>query len=251
MVKLVVVLFWMQSTVFFTANAQERFGLGIQGGRSVVIGETLPTSMPLMGFNAKGNGGANISVYLRYRLSENLGALAGGGINSLIPSGRFMNADTGGKLPGKQPHFFAGIDYDLQISNSRFGFLPKLVLGFTGNPQERKHRNFISEKGEIFQLHGVSVPNSSVINIHYLYLHSLQTHGSKNNIIFHVRPEIALYKNVGKHRILISGMYGYALGDDYYVRNYKELSYREERYNSVHRFKGSYYALILGFEFGF
>lgn len=245
--SIVLILFCL---AVFPSYSQSKIAVGFQGGRSSLVPETVGTPNQLSNFNAKGAGGVNMLVYGRYYFQPNWSVRAGGGIIGYRSAHtHVVVSQTRTGFRGVQPQIMAGLDYHLSFGESNFG-----VIFSAGLNASRAHlydnRTISSEEG--YPLTGImglnedgELINAGVLGHDVDYLYS----GQKT--LLHLRPEVTLFKQLGKHKLLASFVYGYALKEPILTADYKSISYQGEYYSARHRFSGSFTALQLGYEFSF
>lgn len=244
---IVLILFCL---VIFPAYSQSKISVGFQGGRSSLIPETVKGPNQLPNFKATGMGGVNMLVYGRYYFQPKWSVRAGGGI---IGFGSAHTHDFVGRTPtgfrGVQPQIMTSLDYHLFFGESGFGVIFSAGLN-ASRAHQYDNRSINSEEGyPLTAIRGLNddgeIINKGVLghDVDYLY--------SKQKTLLHLRPEATLFKQFGRHKLLASFVYGYALKEPVLSVDYKSISYQGDFYSAKHRFDGSFTALQLGYELSF
>lgn len=239
-------------TLVILANpllAQNRFAIGYQGGISKLSPETVTVPNQLQSFEARGAGGVHMLLYGRYFLNHSLSFRLGGGINSMMTSNRMENQNNyNSSFSGVKGQAMASIDYDIPFGESKYGVIASLGLNITNNPSSLKNQEIISDEGVVYSGLRIRQDDGS-LEERVILLHEMETYGSGGDFVYHIRPELAVYRMMGKHRIFASVIYGHALGKDFYVVDYRDISFMGDRHAARHRFSGSFTAFQIGYEF--
>jgi len=234
--------------------AQSKWSLGLQAGRTQLVGHTSISFEQIPEFEAQGLGGVNMLLYGKFHIHEKVSIFAGGGINNLVSGMKFQGA-RGNNITtrGVKTQYFIGLDYDLPFGNSGFGLMPRMTFGMTGS--NAVHRNgfvYLAEEGE-FPILGWFIQDelTGAIEDRLIYVRELKIFASDYKFIHHIRPEISVYKKFGPHRISVSAIWALATDRDYYREEYRHLEFKGNRHTANHHFGGHYTALLFGYEFRF
>lgn len=238
----VIILF---SLVVFPLFSQSKFAVGFQVGRSSLVPETIEIPNQLPSFEAMGAGGVNMIIYGRYYFHPNWSIRMGGGIIG-YKSAYFNNSIsmTNSGFGGVKPQVMTGIDYHLCFRKSNIGVI--LSAGLNANRAHRyDNSTIVSEEGFPLIIF-IAWPDDLS-----LYGHEVEYNYSTQKTLLHFRPEVTLFKQLGRHKLLASLVYGHALKEPISTTDYRSISYSGEYYAARHRFSGSFTALQLGYEFRF
>jgi len=234
--------------------AQSKWSLGLQAGRTQLVGYTGISYEQIPEFEAQGHGGVNILIYGKFNIYKKASIFAGGGINNLVSGMKFQGKrgrNIGTK--GVTPQYFIGFDYDLPFGVSGFGLMPRLTFGMTGsNAIRRNGFNYLNEQGE-FPIIGwwIRDEHSGDIEDRQIYVRELKIFASDYKFIYQIRHEMNVYKRFGPHQISLSAIWAFAPDRDYYREEYRYLEFKGNRHTAYHRFGGHYTALLAGYEFRF
>lgn len=246
-------------SIFFCWNnlliAQEsKWSLGIQGGRTQLLGNTGVSFEQIPEFEAQGMGGVNLQLYGRIHIHKRVSLFASGGINNLVSGMRFQGKRGNNfGTRGVTPQYFVGLDYDLPFGSSGFGLISRLAYGITGSNARDKHlREFIIEDGD-FPLIGWQIQDNLTgqVEDRRIFLRQVQLFASDYKFIYHFRPELSIYRRFGPHQISVSSVFALAPDRNYYREEYIHLDLKGNRHTAFHQFGGHYTALLLGYEFRF
>ncbi|GEM_PF-723493 len=236
-------------------SQNSKWSVGIQAGRTQLLGFTRISYEQIPEFEAQGMGGVNIQVYGRYNIYKRVSVFASGGINNLVSGMRFQGKrGRNFQTSGVTPQFFAGIDYDIPFGNSGFGILSKLAFGITGSNTEGKNLERYQMDEDGFPLIGYSTIRDEItgnIEDRAIYIRDVEIAASEDKFIHHIRPELSLYKKYNHHQFSISAVFALAPDRNFYTENYYHLEYKGNRHAASHHFGGHYTALLFGYEFRF
>lgn len=236
-------------SVIFTSYSQSKISVGFHAGRASLVPETIETTDQLQNFNAKGIGGVNMLIYGRYYLNPNWSIRAGGGIIGYGSGHTYDIATTRTGFRGVQPQIIASFDYHLLFGTSDFGLIFSAGMN-TSRAHQYNDRTISSQEGHpltyVRELNedGIII-NAGVLghDVNYLY--------SRQKTLLHLRPEVTLFKNFGRHKLMTSFIYGYSLKRPVLIIDYNSISHKENFYSAKHRFSGSFTAFQLGYELSF
>lgn len=246
--------------IFFLLNIDaysqdSRWSVGIQAGRTQLLGFTRISYEQIPEFEAQGMGGVNIQVFGRYNLYKKVSIFASGGINNLVSGMRFQGErGRNFQTNGVSPQFFAGIDYDIPFGNSGFGILSKLAFGLTGSNATGKNRDRFQMAENEFPVIGYSTIRDEItgnIEDRSIYIRDVEIFASEYKFIHHFRPELSFYKKYNRHQFSISAVFALAPDRDFYTENFYHLEFKGNRHTAGHHFGGHYTALLFGYEFRF
>lgn len=234
----------------FPATAQSKFAIGLKGGRSVLVPETISVTNQLTSFNARGAGGVNMLLFGRYHFRPNWSIRIGGGFigySSTLDFEGLKNRNT--RFKGVQPQLMSSIDYHLNFGESNFGLIFSAGLNAIRTHQ-MNDQNVTSEEG--FPLSGYTKRlENGTIEDNQVYGHDINYIYAKNKTSLHLMPEMSIFKLIGRHKLLASFIFGYALGEPIEQVDFNRISYKGEDYSSRHRFSGSFTTVQLAYEFSF
>ncbi|KEO71747.1 hypothetical protein EL17_21415 [Anditalea andensis] len=230
--------------------AQSKISVGIQGGRSSLVPETVEVPNQLTTFKARGAGGVNMLIYGRYNFQPNWSMRVGGGIigyRSAHIHTRGITTRTG--FQGVQPQVMTSLDYHLSFGESNFGVIFSAGLN-ASRAHQYNNRTVSSEEGHPLTAIRILNEDGQMINggvlghdVDYIY--------SEQKVLLHLRPEVTLFKQMGRHKLLASFVYGYAFKDPILTIDFNSISYQGEYHAAKHRFSGSFTSLQLGYELSF
>jgi hypothetical protein len=231
-----------------------KWSLGFQAGRTQLIGFTRGSFQQIPDFEAQGMGGVNIQLYARYNVYKRVSVYASGGINNLVSGMRFQGKrgrNFGTK--GVTPQYFVGIDYDIPFGESGFGVISRIAYGITGSNAREMNLDRYTSENEGFPVIG-SIAVDQLTGERedlMIYIKDVQILASDYKFIYHIRPELSIYKKYGPHQFSISAVYALAPDRNFYTENFFHLEYKENRHTGSHHFGGHYTALLFGYEFRF
>lgn len=174
------------------------WSLGLQVGRSQLIGFTGLSFEQNFDFEAQGMGGVILQLYGKYFITEKVSIQAGGGINNLVSGMRFYNRRSNNLgTRGVTQQYFMGLDYDIPFGKSDFGLLPRISFAMTGSNARSKNGDVYNFGPKEFSLGGVGILHipTGEYEDRNIYLRELQIRASNYKFIYHIRPEISIYKN--------------------------------------------------------
>ncbi len=224
--------------------------VGLQGGRSSLIPETVVVPNQMSDFNARGAGGVHMLVYGRYHFQPNWSVRLGGGIIGYRSAHSHTSFPlTRTSFRGVKPQIMASLDYQLLFGESNLGVIFSAGINAI---RAHEHENRVISSEEGYPLTAVRARgddgegiNAGVLGHEVNYLYSDQ------KTVLHLRPEVTLFKQLGRHKLLASFVLGYAIREPILIVDYNSISYQGEFYSARHKFSGSFTALQLGYEFSF
>ncbi|MCH7413491.1 hypothetical protein MM213_08350 [Belliella sp. R4-6] len=246
--KLIVFLF-LVFVITLQINAQSKFSIGLQGGRSVLIPETLNVPNQLVGFDARGAGGVNFILYGRYFIRPSWSVRLGTGILGYKSAHEFNSDLRTTGFSGVQPQAMSSLDYHVDFGNSGFGLI--LSAGINSNLAHQYSDIHVLDADGIFLAGYISRNENGDLIDSYLRGHEVAYSFSDQKILLHLRPEISVFKKFGRHKFLAAFSYSHALSDPISKIEYTSISFENEYFAARHRFGGSYTTLQAGYEFGF
>ncbi|EOZ97992.1 hypothetical protein A33Q_1499 [Indibacter alkaliphilus LW1] len=233
----------------FSSHAQERLSVGVQGGISKLISNTKESSNHLESFNAAGSIDANGGVFGRYYFAPNLAVRAGFGVMGMSTAREYLNTKYGRSNRGVNPSVNLSLDRLIPFGSGSWGLLAS--FGFQGTYLGQNAGEVIRNQSEEGYRLGAHLQTDSDGNVSSILGHDVVYATRQNSTLLHLRPEIGLYKQVGKNRFYTSFIYGIALGEDLYVKDYRSISLMGNFYSTKHRFSGDFALLQVGYEFLF
>tara|TARA_R110002020_G_scaffold451301_1_gene665176 strand:+ start:989 stop:1366 length:378 start_codon:yes stop_codon:yes gene_type:complete len=84
-----------------------------------------------------------------------------------------------------------------------------------------------------------------------LLAHDIHYQINDHKMLYHMRPEVGLYKNFGQHKVLASLLYAFNLRQPLIKIDYSSISYFKEFYSAQYQLSGSFASLKLGYEYSF
>lgn len=232
-----------------------KWSVGFQAGRTQLIGYTGISYEQIPEFEAQGMGGVNIQLYGRYNIYKKVSVYASGGINNLVSGMRFQGKrGRNFGTRGVTPQYFVGIDYDIPFGDSGFGVISKLAYGITGSNARDKNgaRYQMYDDGPpVIGYRIIRDPLTENIEDRSIYMREVQIRASDYKFIYHVRPELSIYKKYDRHQFSISAVFALAPDRDFYTENHYHLEFKGNRHTAYHHFGGHYTALLFGYEFRF
>jgi hypothetical protein len=236
-----------------SAIAQSKWSVGFQGGRSQLVGHEGNSFKQLVEYDAVCMGGVNFQLYGKFRVKENLAFYAGGGINNLVTGYRLDAIKRSrGSNKGSEIQLFLGTEYNLKFGESGFGLLGRFSVAMTGNNGAHIGLSSFEIEEGILWAGSIDVDQlSGDIDDGVIYLKKVEFSNSSAQFMLHLRPEIGFYKDIKKHRIMVTAMFAQAPARDFRINQYLDLTYRGERRTAYHRFGGHYSAILVGYEFRF
>ncbi|MDE0560636.1 hypothetical protein OU792_11600, partial [Algoriphagus sp. NF] len=147
------------------------------------------------------------------------------------------------------PQLIASIGKDLYFGDSKWGTYVSAGISTTrlSIDGERVY-SLISEEGIRFQ--GVMIREDQS-TVSELLAHDMRVFQTRKDAIWHIRPEVGVFRILGKNRIYASFTYGLALGEGLYSVSYSSISFKGERYSEYHDATGSFFAAQLGYQINF
>lgn len=232
-----------------------KWSMGFQAGRTQLIGYTGISYEQIPEFEAQGMGGVNIQLYGRYNLYKRVSIYGSGGINNLVSGMRFQGKrGRNFKTTGVTPQYFIGIDYDIPFGESGFGIISKIAYGMTGSNARDKNlaRYQMYDDGPpVIGNNYILDPLTDNIEDRAIYMREVRIRASDYKFIYHIRPELSLYKKYDRHQFSISAVFALAPDRNFYTEEHLSLEYKGNRHTAYHSFEGSYTALLFGYEFRF
>lgn len=250
MKKLVLLVFiLLLSSVSFS---QSRVSLGLQGGISMLRTNSTSIGSDLPAFTPIGTPSGSGQVLLRYSLKNNWFLGAGVGVMHFGMS-TTLNGIKGGKrsLGGQtlNPQLIASFGKEFYFGESKWGSYASAGISNTrlAIKGDRVY-SLISEEGVRFQGVMIREDQSTVSEI---LAHDMRVFQTRKDAIWHIRPELGIFRKLGKNRVYASFTYGLALGEGLYSVSYNSISFKEERYSESHGATGSFFAGQLGYQIYF
>ncbi len=231
---------------------QNRFSIGIQGGVSKLstfsgsLGNDLPDFSPRSTVSGVG------LIYGSYSMNRNWFARVGvGGMHFGLTT--IMDGSQGNVLSlGGQtlnPQLTGSFGKNLLFGKKGWGSYVAVGISMTKlDLNEDRVYSLESEDGLRFQ--GVIVSNNQG-DFGEVLAHDMRVYNTGKDILWHVRPEVGIFKQFGKHKVSLAFIYGYKLREELYVVSYNSLSLFEGNYSEMHGTSGSFVSLQIGYEFSF
>jgi len=249
--KLATIILILTLLSTYTQGQESKWSLGIQAGRTQLIGYSDLSFAYLETLEAQGMGGVNIQLYGRFNFYKRASVFASGGINNMVSGMRFQGKrGRNFGTSGVTSQFFVGLDYEIPFGNSGFGIISKLAYGITGsNARELNLERYTMDEG---------FPVIGTIAVHpltgeqedlFVYIKDVQLSASEYKYIYHIRPELSIYKKYDRHQFSLSAIFALAPDRDFYTESYYHLEFKGGRHTANHHFGGHYTALLFGYEF--
>lgn len=232
-----------------------KWSAGFQAGRTQLIGFTRVSYEQIPDFEAQGMGGVNIQFYGRYNIYKRVSVYASGGINNLVSGMRFQGKrGRNFGTRGVTPQYFVGIDYDIPFGDSGFGIISKIAYGITGSNARDKNMaryEMYDDGPPLIGYQWIEDELTGNFEDRSIYMREVRISASDYKFMYHIRPELSIYKKYERHQFSLSAVFALALGRDFYTENYLDLQFKGNRHTASHHFGGHYTALLFGYEFRF
>lgn len=234
------------------AVSQSRFSIGFQGGMSKLTTFSSNYENDLPGFSPRGSRSGIGWIYAKYDLKSDffLKLGVGGmhfGITSELDGVQGNVFSIGNQTLNPQIIFSGG--KEIYFGHKGWGSYLSAGLSLTRlNLGEQRVFSEFSEEGMRFQ--GVIVSDGQG-GFGEILANDIRSFNTSKDLLYHLRPEIAVFKKFGNQRLSLAFIYGYKFGEELYVVNYNKLSYFESNYTASHGTTGSFTSFQLGYELSF
>lgn len=250
MKKLAIVIFFL--CIVDSTFGQSRFSIGIQGGVSKLstfsgsLGNELPAFSPKSTVSGVGQ------IYGNYTMNGNWFARVGVGAMHLGMSTTMEGLQGNVLSLGSQtlnPQLIASLGKNFKFGNGGWGGYLAAGISMTKlDLNGERIYSLESEEGIRFQ--GALVTNDQG-DVGEILVHDMRVYNTVKDILWHIRPEVGIFKQFGKNKVSLAFMYGYQLREELYVVSYNSLSLFEGNYSETHGTSGSFVSLQMGYEFSF
>lgn len=232
--------------------SQSRVSVGVQGGISTLRTNSISLGSDLSAFTPIGTASGLGQLLVKYSLREKWFVGAGVGVMHFGMSTKLSGIKGGTKSLGGQtlnPQLMVSIGKDLNFGESNWGAYVSAGISTTrfSITGDRVY-SLISEEGLRFQ--GVMLREDQS-TVSELLAHDMRVFQTRKEAIWHIRPEIGLFRKLGKNRVYASFTYGLPLGEGLYSVSYNSISFKGERFSEFHSATGSFFAAQLGYQVNF
>lgn len=250
MKKLVLLVFsFLLSSISFS---QSRVSVGVQGGISTLRTNSTSSGSDLSDFIPIGTLSGVGQVLLKYSFEKNWFVGAGVGVIHFGMSTTLNGIKGGTKSLGGQtlnPQLMASFGKDFYFGDSKWGAYVSAGISSTRlSIKGERVYSLICEEGIRFQ--GVLIREDQN-TVNELLAHDMRVFQTRKEAIWHIRPEIGLFRKLGKNRVYASFTYGLPIGEGLYSVSYNSISFKGERFSEFHSATGSFFAAQLGYQVNF
>jgi hypothetical protein len=231
---------------------QNRFSVGLQGGISKLSTFSGSLGNDLPEFSPSGTVSGVGMIYGNYTLNRNWFTRLGFGGMHLGLSSTFEGSQGNVQSLGNQtfnPQLTGSFGKNFLFGESGWGSYLSLGISMT-KLKLNDERVYSLESDEGIRFQGVIVSNDQG-NFGEVLAHNMRIFNTANDMLWHVRPEVGLFKQIGNSKISLAFIYGYQLREELYVVSYNSLSFFERSYSETHGSSGSFVSFQLGYEFSF
>jgi hypothetical protein len=232
---------------------QGRYSIGVQGGLLQLNTFSSSGSNEVPGFSPLGTLSGTGQVYGKYFIGNKSFAKLGLGLIHLgmtttlegIKSGNV--ASIGGRTLNRQ--VIAAFGQDFNLGKNGWGFYWSGGISLTKlNLEGDRVYSLSSEEGIRFQ--GIIIKNNQG-DASELLAYDMRVFKTRHQSIWHLRPELGIFKHLGRSRISASYIYAYQLREEPYSVYYNSLSYFGKNYSASHGTSGSFSSIQLAYEIRF
>lgn len=232
--------------------AQSRFSLGVQGGLNRLNVNSRPQGNELPAFSPESTLGGIGQVYLQYSFQKDWFARLGYGVMQLRMGTSLLGIDGMVTTLGGQnlnPQVISTFGKAFNIGEQGWGiYLAGGVSMTTLNISGPRIYSLSSEEG--IRVQGILMRNVTGAQSEVL-AHDMRVYNTTKNSLWHLRPEIGFFKQMGRSKISAAFIYGFNISEELYTVSYNSISYFGERYTEGHSATGSFISYQLGYEFSF
>jgi hypothetical protein len=231
---------------------QSKFSVGFQGGVSKLSTFSSQSMEELPGFSPYGTLSGVGLIYGAYEMNKNWFTKIGvGGVH--LGMGSKLNGINGNvQSLGNQTinlQLVGSLGKNFFIGNKGWGSylgagISMTQLDLSGD------RVYTQENADGIRFQGVVVTNGQG-DMGEVLANNLRIYNTSKNVLWHIRPELGVFKQFGKQKISLAFIYGYKLREELFVVNYNSLSFFEKNYSEMHGTTGSFVSLQLGYEIKF
>lgn len=231
---------------------QSRFSLGVQGGLNRLNANSRPQGNELPAFSPANPWSGVGQVYLQYSFQKDWFARLGFGVMNLqlaswLEGTRGNAFNLGGQT--LNPQVISTFGKAFEIKESGWGvYLAGGVSVTKITVDGPRIYSLISDQG--IRTNGVLVRNDQGV-VSEVLAHDMRVYNTTKNSLWHLRPEIGFFKQMGRSKISAAFIYGFNISEELYTVSYNSISYFGERYTEGHSASGSFISYQLGYEFSF
>jgi hypothetical protein len=231
---------------------QSRISLGVQGGINRLNANSSPHVNELPGFSPASPWSGVGQVYLQYSFQKDWFARLGFGVMNLqlaswLEGTRGNAFNLGGQT--LNPQVISTFGKAFEIKESGWGVYLAGGLSVTKITIEGPRiYSRLSEDG--IRTNGVWIRNEQGV-VSQVLAHDMRVYNTTKNSLWHLRPEIGFFKQMGRSKISAAFIYGFNISEELYTVSYNSISYFGERYTEGHSATGSFISYQLGYEFNF
>lgn len=231
---------------------QSKFSIGIQGGFSRLNTFASSPSTELPEFSPESTISGIGQIYGKYTLGQDWFARLGFGlmhfgISTSLEGIRGNVSSLGGQT--LNPQVVTTFGKEIKFGKSGWGAYLAAGVSLTNfNLEGSRIYSLSSEEGITFQ--GVIIRND-LGDVSEVLAHDMRVFNTRDKNLWHIRPEVGLFKLLGRSRLSAAFIYGHKLGEDLYSISYNSISYFDQNYTESHGTSGSFTSFQLGYEFTF
>jgi hypothetical protein len=248
------ILTLMAFAIIFSLSsfAQSRFSLGVQGGLNRLNANSRSQPNELPGFSPASPWSGMGQVYLQYSFGKDWFTRAGFGVMELRVA-QWIEGIRGSaiRLGGQElnPQLIATVGKAFEIKNSGWGVY--LAGGVSATKLTIDGPRIYSKLSE----EGIGTNNVTIRNdqggVDEVLAHDMRVYNTQKDYLWHLRPELGVFKRLGRSKISVAFTYGFNFSEELYTVTYNSISYRGQRYTDGFSVSGSYVSWQLGYEFNF
>jgi hypothetical protein len=231
---------------------QSKFSLGVQGGlnrlntSSGLQENELPAFAPVSTMSGIGQ------VYLQYSFQKNWFARIGFGAMQLRMGTSLLGINGMVTTLGGQnlnPQVISTLGKAFIIGEQGWGIYLAGGVSMT-NLKINGERIYSLASEEGIRVQGILMRNVTGAQSEVL-AHDMRIYNTQKDNLWHLRPEIGVFKRMGRSKISAAFIYGFNISEELYSVSYNSISYFGERYTEGHSASGSFISYQLGYEFSF
>lgn len=245
----VVVFFFLLYSVSF---GQSRYSIGAQGGVSMLRTSSISLGNEFPSFSPKGTPSGQGQVYVKYSMKRGWFGTVGIGVMHLGMSSTLSGIQGASQSLGGQtlnPQLSTSFGKAFLFGKGKWGSyisagISMTILALSG---ERIY-SLVSDPGIPFQ--GVLIRDDQN-SVNEILAHDMRVFYTRKDKIWHIRPEVGVFRQFGNSRVFASCIYGLGFSEGLYTVSYNSISYKGERYSEMHGASGSFVSLQFGYEISF
>ena len=231
---------------------QGRFSVGFQGGINKLSTFSSQSVEELPGFSPYGTVSGVGLIFGSYEMNKNWFTKIGvGGVH--LGMGTRLNGTSGNvqSLGNQTINLQLVGSFGKNIFFGNKGWGSYLATGISMTQLDLSgDRVYTKESTDGIRFQGVIVTNGQGDSGEVL-ANNMRVYNTRKNVLWHIRPELGVFKQFRKQKISLAFIYGYQLREELFVVNYNSLSFFEKNYSEMHGATGSFVSLQLGYEIKF